>query len=153
MNNQNAFSLLELIIVIIIVGVLSAIALPRYINMIEFSRSSEAVVNIKFVRDSVERCYMASYNYNKCNLNNPDQVFFPNKLDIEDPGLLPNAHFSYKGESSLIIYWVEATRNALDGASYAGEKITYVYKTDASSSGPVYLSRHGTGPYEALEHQ
>ncbi len=149
MDNQDAFSLLELIIVIIIVGVLSALALPRFINLIEFSRSTEAINSIRVVRDSIERCYIASNGYTKCHLNTYD-LPPPNTLDVDDPGLSPNAHFTYYAEGFIVTYYITATRNTRDGANYAGATINYTYTIDPAHPSLKLSNRQGTGPYVAL---
>ncbi len=105
------FTLLELIIVIIIVGVLAAVALPRFFRVIETSRVTEARVSIGAIRQGLERCYlMNNGSYSACNS-------FP-KLALEDPGNSPNAHFTYwfpaVGAGN---YTVMATRNTREGGS------------------------------------
>ena len=58
-NNRSGFTLLEIIIVIIIVGVLASLALPRLFNTIEFSRSTEALNAIGILKRAADRCEMA----------------------------------------------------------------------------------------------
>lgn len=52
---KQGFTLVELLIVVLIVGVLSAIALPQYTTAIERARAAEALTLLGAVRDSVER--------------------------------------------------------------------------------------------------
>jgi type IV pilus assembly protein PilE len=108
--NKSGFTLLEIIIVIIIVGVLASLALPRFFSTVEFSRSTEALASLTAVRQSLERCYLQrSGNYNGCTLAN---------LDIENPTNSPNAHFTYTiGGQDATSYTITATRNTRDGGS------------------------------------
>ena len=89
------FTLLEIIIVIIIVGVLASLALPRFFNLIEFSRSTEALTNIGAIRQAMERCYlMNNGKYGPCTKS---------KLDIDDPDTSPNAHFTYDASGGDLV--------------------------------------------------
>jgi len=63
-HKQDGFTLIELVIVIIIVGVLAASAVTKFFSLIEFSRSQEAVINILHIRHSLERCYHFAGDYN-----------------------------------------------------------------------------------------
>ena len=47
--NKKGFTLLEIIIVIIIVGVLASLALPRFFSTVEYSRSTEALASLTSV--------------------------------------------------------------------------------------------------------
>jgi len=95
---NQAFTILELIIVIIIVAVLASIALPRFLNLIEFTRSAEALNSFIAIRQAMERCYfMSSDNlfgarYYDCNTSTE---YGWNVLTLDDPSLSPGAHFTY----------------------------------------------------------
>ena len=53
--DKKGFTLLELLIVVIIIGILVVIALPQYMKTIEKARSVEAVINIGSLRVAIER--------------------------------------------------------------------------------------------------
>ena len=50
---KNAFTLIELLIVVLIVGILATVALPQYQKAILKSRITEAWVNLGFIRKAV----------------------------------------------------------------------------------------------------
>ena len=87
-QNKNGFTLLEIIVVIVIVGVLGSLALPRYFAQAEFSRSTEAFIAIKNIRESIQRCRI---NYPSDDTHCIDF----SDLDIDDPGAALDANFTY----------------------------------------------------------
>ncbi|TXD97020.1 pilin [Psychrobacter frigidicola] len=56
MNAQKGFTLIELMIVVAIIGILAAIAIPQYQNYIAKSQVSRAVGETSSVKTSVETC-------------------------------------------------------------------------------------------------
>jgi len=52
MNNKG-FTMIEILVVVVIVGILTTIALPQYTRSIERSRATEAMAAIKALNDSV----------------------------------------------------------------------------------------------------
>ena len=68
MNRSNAFTLIEIIIVIVILGILAAFALPRYISANEAAICSEAVNALTAYRDAQARYFMdhAAYDGTTC---------------------------------------------------------------------------------------
>ena len=141
---KNAFSLVELVIVIIIVGVLSSLALVRFFKLTEFSRSVEGIDEIRVIRNSIERCYMMTQDYQLCLLNSPGPG--SNTLDVEDPGLTPGTHFTYKVNpmGTPFKYRITATRNTLDGGA-AGDIILFTYRENG------VITRSGTGAFVGIK--
>lgn len=135
-NNKSGFTLLEVIIVIIIVGVLASLALPRFFSTVEFSKSSEALMSLSALRDSMERCYLGSGGtYAGCTLAS---------LDITNPGTSPGARFAYtNGSLSATGYTVRATRNTADG----GDGTSMITLTQSATG----VTRVGTGAYVGIK--
>lgn len=78
---QRAFTLLELLIVIIILGILASIAMPRYLSSIEKSRDAEAYVHLSTIRIA-ELDYYAEFhtytnNFDLLNVDNPNNLEKP----------------------------------------------------------------------------
>jgi type IV pilus assembly protein PilE len=121
-QNKSGFTLLEIIIVIIIVGVLASLALPRFFATVEFSKSTEALTSMAVLRQSVERCYLATAGtYVGCTVTN---------IDVEDPGNSPGARFTYSitGQSATG-YVITATRNTVDGGGGTANWINLTQST------------------------
>ncbi len=56
MNAQKGFTLIELMIVVAIIGILAAIAIPQYQNYIAKSQVSRAMGETSAVKTAVETC-------------------------------------------------------------------------------------------------
>ncbi len=94
-NNTSGFTLLEIIIVIIIVGILASVALPKFFKTVTFSFSAEALTNLDTLRGALNRCYAQTRDVNLCI---PGGATDFSKLDVEDPNdtvANPNHKFAY----------------------------------------------------------
>jgi len=119
---KKAFTLLEVIIVIIIVGVLASLALPRFMRLIEGARAVEAVVAIGSIRQALERFYLShngTYLHGITGMSEGallDTEYDLNYLDIDSPWKAPNAHFKYWAYVSTTEpkYLILAIRNSRD---------------------------------------
>lgn len=132
---KKAFTLLELIIVIVIVGVLAAVALPKLFSAIEYSRSAEALAMFTTLRRAYERCYlMSGGSYNGC----------ATVVSENPPG--SNAHFFYVPNVFPLDnqhYMIMAVRNTRDGGN--GGQINY------DQNGNV-ITIIGYGPFAGLKY-
>lgn len=63
---KQGFTLLELLIVIVIVGVLTAVAIPSFTKMIERAKADQAITYLRVIRTG-EKIYYASHTgYTAC---------------------------------------------------------------------------------------
>ncbi len=102
---KRGFTLLELLIVVIILGILAAIAMPQYITTLEKSRSAEAVTNVGSIRMSLDR-----YWYQESAVTTDLDL-----LDIDNPNDVTNKLYTYAitddgTDATTRKYTVEATR-------------------------------------------
>lgn len=135
-SNVSGFTLLELIVVIIIVGVLAALALPRFFATIEYSRSTEAMNALGVIRKSVIRCGGITDNVVGC-----DNFA---ALDLNDPSSEPGAHFTYQ----IVItganaFTISGVRNTLNGGT-SGDTVNI-------SVSAVGLTRSGTTAFSNIK--
>ncbi len=111
LKNNGGFTLLEIIIVVIIVGVLASLALPKFFSTVEFSRAQEGIAAAATIRGGLERYYVSKGNtYVSATTSN---------IDTGDPlAGQPNAHFTMTvSGTSASGYTITATRNTVDGGT------------------------------------
>lgn len=65
-KNQKGFTLIELMIVVAIIGILAAIALPAYQNYVKKARFSELLNASAAAKTAVEVCYQTSAALTPC---------------------------------------------------------------------------------------
>jgi prepilin-type N-terminal cleavage/methylation domain-containing protein len=112
-KDQKSFTLLEVIIVIIIIGVLTSLALPRLMLAVERARAAEAISALSVWRGAIERCLL---------MNNEDYGFCTSssfsQLGIDNPFDAPNSHFesgiTYTSSGGSQFYVIAAKRNTRD---------------------------------------
>ena len=109
LKRKKGFTLLEIIIVVIIVGVLASLALPRLFSTVEYSRTTEAFAEMGTIRSAMERCALRSGTgtYTGCTAAKMAN------LDIPDPDNEAGAHFIYTFVNPTVNgYTIKATRNS-----------------------------------------
>ena len=106
-KNKSGFTLLEIIIVIIIIGILASLAMPKFFKTVEFSRSTEALGSLGAIRRAMDICYQPTRDYTPCNAFSA--------LSIEDPGTIAGAHWTYAFSNlGANTYTITATRTTVD---------------------------------------
>lgn len=77
-KRQTGFTLIELMIVVAIVGILAAIAMPAYQDYVKKAAYTEVVTAMAPVKTAIELCYQLDANLGSCDT--------PQKLGITLPG-------------------------------------------------------------------
>ena len=90
------FTLLELLVVVLIIGILAAIALPQYKKAVEKARMAEAVTNVKAIAQAQQRYYMIYGEYADC--------LDLNSLDIDLSGEDYNYHGCSAKKTTDFVY-------------------------------------------------
>lgn len=119
-NNKSGFTLLEILVVIIIVGVLASVAMPQLFRNVERSRATEALASLGAAKRSIEACAMQFNNvFTTCNS-------FAN-IGMQDPSYNAatnaSAHFGYGIVVAANSFTITATRNTVDNGT-AGDTVT-----------------------------
>ncbi len=66
LGRVRGFSLIELVVAMCIFGIVSAIAIPSYMNFTRTSNRSDAIRTLTVNAQALERCYSQTFSYANC---------------------------------------------------------------------------------------
>jgi len=66
---RKGFTLAEVIIVVVIIGILAALAVPNYIKAVERTRNKEAISMLKLIQQAEKMYRLENNRYVACNSN------------------------------------------------------------------------------------
>ena len=121
---RKGFSLIELLVVVLIMGILASVAMPQYFKSVEKPRAGEAVEYLKSLHSAYERIYMQ-------NGGTMDVDYFFSHLDIGSPHMnyFTNTFASF---TSTIRFTTE--RNASAGGGLGFYKIELSFPSQLNGS-------------------
>ena len=124
-KNQGGFTLVELMIVVIIVGILAAVAIPMYQGATERAKASEAVAALGTIRGAMRVYYAEHGTYIGASFTDGALVTNGSVLDVSDSDLMgryfSSACYTFNGAPTAAAFSIEC-----DGANSAAPKATEV---------------------------
>ncbi|MBT82195.1 MAG: hypothetical protein CL587_17590 [Alteromonadaceae bacterium] len=133
-QNQKGFTLIELMIVVAIIGILAAVALPAYQNYTKKAKFSEVVAATQSLKTAIEICAQTEGGFTSCTQATNG---VPADIASGGPGNLESIVWANASNTAGTI-----TATADTGNGLAGE--TYILTGAFNGTGQVTWTKGGT---------
>lgn len=134
---QKGFTLVELMIVVIIVGILAAVAIPMYTEATEKARATECVAALGTIRSALRNYYAEHITYVNANFTDGNRVTNGGILEVSDTGLngrfFSSECYVFDGDAGANAYSIKCDGSA-STAPAAGEVSSVVRHIDQNGN-------------------
>ena len=147
-KSMNGFSLIELMVVVLIIGILAAIAIPAYTKYIKKARLSEAISNLSTI-DTFEEAYFSEKDQYSCLPANPaadvpkNGIRAPFDATVTEWAALGNVIAN--GTNVNFQYQAWQRRYNADASGFVATGGTYTVDTNAC---PIPMTPGSTGTWK-----
>ena len=132
-SGQSGFTLVELMVVIVIIGVLVAVVMPKFANAIAKARASEIPHTLKIITSAQEMCYAETGDYkDNCGWGpstTQARITAGENLGIS---MRPNGYFRYSSDATNAGYNVNAILVKDLGKAKQGQKVKVTQDNERS---------------------
>ena len=129
---EKGFTLVELMIVVVIVGILAAVAIPMYRGSTDRARASEAVAALGSIRSAMRVYYGEFGTYVNASFVDGNRVTSGGVLDLTDADLngryFSTGCYHFDGDATAFFFRVKAIgdSSAASGASTVAGIVRYI---------------------------
>ncbi len=118
-TRQRGFTLVELMIVVIIVGILAAVAIPMYSGATEKARATECVAALGTIRSALRNYYAEHVTFVNANFGDGDRVTNGGILEVCDSDLngrfFTTECYTFDGDAGAAAYIIKCDGSASTG--------------------------------------